>query len=115
MVGSILQSGLATALDRGLFSSVRERPKQVKDLELDYDILPIERALGVEWCINSDSFQFKLDFKRQPLTRRRIISMVTSIYDPVDFVVPFILKTKLILQRFLMNWLFIGTIGIRIC
>ena len=61
MVGSILQSGLATALDRGLFSSVRERPKQVKDLELDYDILPIELALALEysaWFLIQSSLNF---------------------------------------------------------
>ena len=64
---------------------VSERANEVKDLDLDNDILPIERALGVGWCMNSDSFQFKLDLKRQPLTRRGILSMVSSIYDPVVF------------------------------
>ena len=70
------------------FIPVSERAEEVKDLDLDYDILPIERALGVEWCMVSDSFQFKLDLKQQPLTRRGILSMVSSIYDPLGFLAP---------------------------
>ena len=42
---------------------VSERDKEVKDLDLHCDSLPIERAFGVEWCVDSDLFQFKLDLK----------------------------------------------------
>ena len=31
-----------------------ERAKEVKDLDLDCDNLPVERALGVRWCVQSD-------------------------------------------------------------
>ena len=70
---SILQSGLATTS-----IPVSERAKEVKDLDLDYDNLPIEGSLGVEWYLNSDSFRFKLDLKQQPLTRRGILSIVIN-------------------------------------
>ena len=36
-----------------------ERAKEVKELYLDNDILPVERALGVQWCMQSDAFKFK--------------------------------------------------------
>ena len=78
---------------------ISERAKEVKDLDLDYDNLPIDRALGVQWCQNSDSFQFKLELKNQPLTRRGILSMVSSVYDPLGFLAPFVLKAKIILQE----------------
>jgi hypothetical protein len=78
---------------------VSERAKEVKDLDLDQDSLPIERALGVRWCVESDTFCFKIGVKDQPLTRRGILSMVSSVYDPLGFVAPLMLKAKGILQE----------------
>ncbi|XP_033762629.1 uncharacterized protein LOC117344089 [Pecten maximus] len=78
---------------------VDERAKEVKDLDLDQDTLPIERALGVQWCIESDIFRFKIVIKDQPLTRRGILSMVSSVYDPLGFLAPFVLTAKVILQE----------------
>lgn len=37
-----------------------ERAKEVKDLDLDHDMLPVERALGVQWCVQSDTFKFSI-------------------------------------------------------
>lgn len=44
-----------------------EKAKEVKDLDLD--LLPVERALGVQWCIQSDCFKFKIVIQDKPLTR----------------------------------------------
>ena len=35
-----------------------ERSKDAKMLDLNYDDLPIERELGVQWCLESDSLSF---------------------------------------------------------
>ena len=59
----------------------------------------IERLLGAVWCIESDSLQFRIIVDKKPLTRRGILSTVSSIYDPMGFVGPFILEGKLILQN----------------
>ncbi|XP_072040583.1 uncharacterized protein [Amphiura filiformis] len=37
-----------------------DRAKGIQDLDLLRDSGPVERALGVHWCIESDSFQFEL-------------------------------------------------------
>ena len=74
---------------------------------MSFDALPIERALGIEWCVESDSFQFRIILKDQPLTRRGILSTVSSVYDPLGFLAPFILTGKLILQEMCregMDW-----------
>lgn len=61
--------------------------------------LHIERALGVQWCVEADEFQFRVVVKENPLTRRGVLSTVASVYDPLGFVAPFILVGKQILQE----------------
>lgn len=46
-----------------------ERAAEVKDLDLQHDELPLERALGVQWCTSSDSFKFKIQLPDKPCTR----------------------------------------------
>ena len=75
-----------------------ERSNSVKSLDISKDMLPIERTLGVEWCVESDTFQFRIHLKDKPLTRRGILSTVSSIFDPLGLVSPVILTGKRILQ-----------------
>ena len=70
----------------------------IKELDLSRDVLPIERALGVQWCVQSDSLQFRVVLKDKPLTRRGILSSISSIYDPLGLAAPFLLTGKHILQ-----------------
>ena len=42
---------------------VEDRAKGVKELDLTKHVLPIERALGVQWFIESDEFHFKVNLK----------------------------------------------------
>ena len=49
-----------------------ERSKDVKVLDLNHDDLPIKRALGVHWCVQSDTFGFRIVVKDKLLTRRGI-------------------------------------------
>lgn len=44
------------AVLRGL--SDEQRAKQLKMLDLDDDKLPVERALGLQWCVETDTFKF---------------------------------------------------------
>ena len=53
---------------------VSERAKEANDLDLDFDILTTERALGLEQCIIS--YYSSLNLIWQSLARRGIISMV---------------------------------------
>ena len=76
-----------------------ERASGIKNLDMRKDNLPVERALGVEWCIESDTFQLRVILQNKPPTRRRILSTVSSIYDPIGFVAPLLLRGKQILQE----------------
>jgi len=76
-----------------------DRGKELEALNLDLDSLPIERILGIEWCIESDSFQFRIHLQDKPCTRRGILSTVSSIFDPLGLVAPLLLEGKSILQE----------------
>ena len=65
------------------------RTKEVKTLDL-----PVERALGVKWCVETDTFGIKVDIKFKPPTRRGILSNVSSVYDPLGLATPFVLPAK---------------------
>ena len=74
------------------------RASGVQDLELGREILQVERALGVRWNVETDEFVFKMQVKGRPPTRRRLLSVVFSVYDPLGFISPFLLLAKIILQ-----------------
>ncbi|XP_071486057.1 uncharacterized protein [Diadema antillarum] len=84
-----------------------ERGKSFHELNLDEDPLALERALGIAWCTESDTFQFKFQVQDRPLTRRGVLSTISSIYDPSGFLGPVLLKGKVILQeicRLKLDW-----------
>lgn len=66
---------------------------------LDISKAPNERALGVQWNISSDTFGFSIIIKDRPATRRGILSVVSSVYDPLGFIAPFIRPAKILLQE----------------
>lgn len=90
-----------TSNSRALLLSIpeEERATEVKDLDLDNDQFPVERALGVQWCTDSDTFKFKIEVQEKPCTRRGILSVISSAYDPLGFLAPFILLAKLLLRE----------------
>ena len=75
-----------------------DKDPSVLDLDLNSDVLPIERTLGVQWNMDSDMFTFKVMPKDKPFTRRGILSVTSSIYDPLDMVSPITLPAKKLLQ-----------------
>ncbi|XP_031555224.1 uncharacterized protein LOC116292114 [Actinia tenebrosa] len=77
---------------------IQECASKFVSLDLGQDSLPIERALGVQWCVESDTFGFKIMLSDKPTTRRGILSTVSSVYDPLGFVAPIILPAKKVLQ-----------------
>ena len=78
--------------------SKEQRAKEVKDFDTTKHLLPVERVLGVQWCVQCDHLQFRVELVDRPQTRRGILSTVSSIYDPLGLVAPFVLQGKRILQ-----------------
>ncbi|XP_068221310.1 uncharacterized protein [Palaemon carinicauda] len=75
-----------------------EVAQSVKNLDLTKDKLPVERTLGMEWCTETDTFNFNVKPIQRPSTRRNVLSIVSSIFDPLGMISPFILTGKKVLQ-----------------
>lgn len=71
-----------------------KRSKEAGDVNLGHGHLPVERTVGVKWCVESDVFQFRIVVKDKPLTRKGILSVISSVYDPLGFAAPFTLPVK---------------------
>ena len=85
--------------DRSVLESVPKSERAVDiNLDLPSEQLPIERVLGVQWSVQLDCFGFSIVLKDQPLTRRGVLSTVASVYDPLGFLAPLVLRAKKILQ-----------------
>jgi hypothetical protein len=59
----------------------------------------MEKTLGVMWCLETDTFNFRTILNDRPLSRCGILSTISSVFDPIGFVAPVILLGKQILQE----------------
>ena len=78
---------------------VEDHAKGLKDLDLKFDSLPIERALGMLWNVENDTLEFKITLVDKLLTHRGILATVSSTYDPLGLVGPLLLPGRRILQQ----------------
>ena len=86
--------------DHSVIESIPKSERAVDAiLDLPSEQLPIERVLGVQWSVGTDCFGFSIVLKDQPLTRRGVLSTVASVYDPLGFLAPVVLRAKRILQE----------------
>lgn len=76
-----------------------DRAKDLKDLDLSADALPMQRSLGINWDLETDCFQFSVSDEKRPYTRRGVLSTINSLYDPLGFVAPVTIQGKAILRE----------------
>lgn len=62
--------------------------KDLKDLNLGADPLPLQQSLRLIWNLKSDSFSFQVSHEGKPFKKIIILSTVQSLYDPLGFVAP---------------------------
>jgi hypothetical protein len=79
-----------------------ERAKSVANLEIEQ--LPVESTLGLKWNAELDQFVWEIAERRmstihaKAITRRSLLSVIYSVFDPLGFIAPFTMKAKLLLQ-----------------
>lgn len=77
--------------------------KNLKDIDLGTASLPLQRSLGLLWDTNSDVFLFKVSEEQKPFTERGALSIINSIYDPIGFAQPVIIKGKILLRNMISS------------
>ena len=82
-----------------------ERKNGVNDQDLASGELSVDRALGIQWNIEEDKLEFKVKLKEKPMNRRGMLSIISSVYDPLGLVSPHLLKVKNIPQNLCYDYL----------
>ncbi|XP_077969880.1 uncharacterized protein LOC120331115 [Styela clava] len=63
----------------------------------------IDRVLGRKWNIQEDCYGFDVNVKLKPATKRGILSVLSSIFDPMGIVAPVILRARILMQQLCRN------------
>ena len=53
-----------------------------------------EQVLGIHWNFKSDQFVIEVQLNQKPFTRRGLLSLLSSIFDPLGFVAPVLTQPK---------------------
>ena len=98
-------SNLRTVLKHGWFRLTKFVPNNPAALtalpEEDKEIIQnTTKVLGQTWCLPNDTFTAPTPKTiGPPQTLRQLFSMVSSIFDPIGLLAPFVIQLKVILQN----------------
>jgi len=85
--------------DPDVLATIAEQDRTPRFLELSEDKLPTNRTLGVVWDSQEDTFRFT-GLKGDPgTTKRKILSQAFSVWHPRGLLLPFSIRSKIILQN----------------
>ena len=87
------------SIDERVIAAVPERDRAKSFVSASLRNVVSERVLVVEWNVAADSFQIKVDISKKPATRRGILSMNHSLFDPLGFFCASPLEPKLLLKE----------------
>lgn len=82
-----------------VIESIPESERAGNAKEMNFSQPSIQRAMGKNWDVIIDEFTFKVTIKEKPPTRRGLLSIISSIYDPLGLVAPFVLSAKILMQE----------------
>ena len=80
-----------------------DRGEDIENVYIDSDQSSVHKTLEVSWRVSSDSFHLSCDLPDRPFTRRGVLSVVNSLYDPVGFASPVILGGRLLQREILQS------------
>ena len=85
--------------DRKVWAAIPLAKRADPSLDVNLDELPVDRALGVRWYIESDTFGFKVLELGRSDTMRGVLSTICSVFDPLNLAAPVMLPAKQIMQE----------------
>lgn len=69
-------------------------------IDLDENKLSTTKTLGVLWTADEDTFSFKYSLTPDiQLTKRNVLKKTATIYDPLGFLAPYVVRAKLLIQQ----------------
>ena len=77
---------------------VEDRASDLRNLDFHRDVVPIQRSLGVFWDLQADAFTFQVVDGAKSFTRRGVLSVTNSLYDPLGIAAPVVIKAKILLR-----------------
>ena len=73
-----------------------DRAKSTCNLNLGAEV--DERVLGMRWHMTSDTFGYQVRLPDKPITRRGLLSVSSSLFDPLGLESPVVLEARLLLR-----------------
>lgn len=73
--------------------------KEIQNQNFTDEYLPFHQSLGLTWNLQTDSFMFDLPLETNPFTKRGILSLINSIFDPISFIASVKIKGKMLLRE----------------
>ncbi|CAM1319107.1 Uncharacterised protein r2_g2721 [Pycnogonum litorale] len=86
---------------------VEDREAGVKIEESE---IPNIKTLGLQWNASADQFGFTYATKtsEKPFTKRKLLSRIATLYDPLQFLAHFTIRAKTILLKTVDSWSWLG-------
>ena len=87
----------------GVLDKIPQEDRDEQSVEKGLDLAEgtrVKKALGIKWNMEADTLGFCININTtKSTTRRQILSVISSVYDPLGIAGPFTLAGKLILQE----------------
>ncbi|XP_055922824.1 uncharacterized protein LOC129953606, partial [Eupeodes corollae] len=76
-------------------------PEEQRELSpVDFEESSSVKLLGLQWCPSRDCFSYKVRLDTsKTVTKRRILSEASRIFDPIGFLAPVVVGVKIIMQN----------------
>ena len=78
---------------------LQDRADNLQNLDFQRDPLPSQLSLGVVWNLQKDVLTFRIALPEKPFTRRGVLSVINSLYDPLGLAIPVTLSGRLLLRQ----------------
>lgn len=74
---------------------------QKGDQKLVFKSDDVMKVLGICWNKNTDNFEYnyKITETNEPITKRRVLSDIARLYDPMGWIAPVIIVAKIFMQK----------------
>ena len=71
---------------------------KLTEINLSVNNISIKRALGILWNLETDTFHIKYTLKSALATKRGILYLISSIFDPLEFITSALIEPKWIIR-----------------